>query len=81
MFREAREKAVARANGDWLAFLDVDDIWLPEKLELQLAGLVENDYLISYGGIKEVDKDLNLIGELPPKWETDFNLNHSCFLK
>ena len=32
---EARELAIREARGDWLAFLDQDDIWLPRKLELQ----------------------------------------------
>ncbi len=33
---EARNYAIERASGDFLAFLDVDDWWLPEKLALQL---------------------------------------------
>jgi len=71
---EARNKAVEHASGDWLAFLDVDDIWLPKKLELQLAGLATGDYLLSYGGINEVDKDLNVIRVLSPRWKTGFQL-------
>ena len=34
---EARDAAIRLAEGEWLAFLDQDDIWLPRKLELQLA--------------------------------------------
>jgi glycosyltransferase involved in cell wall biosynthesis len=32
----ARNLAVAHATGEWLGFLDCDDIWLPEKLESQV---------------------------------------------
>lgn len=35
----ARNLAVSRSTGDWLAFLDSDDLWLPEKLAKQMAVL------------------------------------------
>lgn len=38
----ARNQAVACAHGDWIAFLDQDDIWLPNKLKAQNA-LIEQD--------------------------------------
>jgi glycosyltransferase involved in cell wall biosynthesis len=35
----ARRAAIERSSGDWIAFLDADDLWLPVKLERQLAFL------------------------------------------
>src|SRR5271165_3265809 len=34
---KARGDAIRRARGEWLAFLDQDDVWLPRKLEMQMA--------------------------------------------
>lgn len=33
---DARNLAVAKATGEWVAFLDCDDYWLPDKLERQM---------------------------------------------
>jgi glycosyltransferase involved in cell wall biosynthesis len=38
----ARNTGIQRASGNWIAFLDSDDQWMPEKLQLQMAALANN---------------------------------------
>jgi glycosyltransferase involved in cell wall biosynthesis len=45
---KARSDAMQHANGEWLAFLDQDDIWLPDKLRKQMA-LAEEGVGLIYG--------------------------------
>ena len=44
----ARDRAIRQARCAWLAFLDQDDVWLPHKLEQQMA-LADNNVGIIYG--------------------------------
>jgi len=44
----ARDLAIRQAAGEWLAFLDQDDVWLPDKLERQMALAAEGVGII-YG--------------------------------
>lgn len=60
----ARNTALKMANGRWIAFLDSDDLWKPEKLERQLTFMVDNGYTFSYHQYNEIDEESNSIGRL-----------------
>lgn len=50
----ARNAGVAAASGDFLAFLDDDDLWLPGKTELQLRAFAERPELDAvYGHMRQ----------------------------
>lgn len=44
----SRNYALREAKGKWIAFLDSDDTWHPDKLEKQIKFMKENDYAFTF---------------------------------
>ena len=59
---ESRNRAIREAKGKWIAFLDSDDLWMPEKLEKQICFMEENGYHFSYTKYEEIDENSNSLG-------------------
>jgi len=55
----SRNAAIKAAKGRYIAFLDSDDIWLPDKLSLQIKFMQEHKCALSYTAYRKIDKDGN----------------------
>ena len=58
----SRNYALREAKGKWIAFLDADDLWLPDKLEKQLEFMTKNDYHFSCTSYEHIDENSNPLG-------------------
>lgn len=59
-----RNEALMAAKGRWIAFLDAGDMWMPEKLEKQIAFMEKNGYACSYtyyGLMDSASKDRGVV--------------------
>ena len=53
----ARNTAIKAARGRYIAFLDSDDRWMPQKLESQIAFMQKDNVAFSYGDYLAIDAD------------------------
>ena len=52
----ARNRGIAESGGDYIAFLDPDDVWFPEKIEKQLSKFKSDPELgLVHVGIEHID--------------------------
>lgn len=53
----ARNTAIKEAKGKYIAFLDGDDMWCPEKLEKQISFMEDNNIYFSYSDYEYIDEN------------------------
>lgn len=78
----SRNRALREAKGRWIAFLDSDDLWFPEKLEMQVEFMKKNGYHFSYTNYIEIDEDSKPNGKLVtgPKKIGKCGMHNYCWM-
>lgn len=73
---KARNRAIQESNGRFIAFLDSDDIWMPEKLSHQIWFLLKNDLSFTYSAYSLIGNGKEDFIFNPPK-----SISYSQLLK
>ena len=66
----ARAEAVNLSNGEWITFLDTDDLWVRNKLETQLNEIDGTDFSLGYGGVIEINTKGNALRKQIPNYDS-----------
>ena len=59
----SRNKGIEQSNGKYIAFIDADDTWVPDKLEDQISFMKKNSYQISHTSYFITDEKKKIIGQ------------------
>lgn len=74
----ARNKAIEHAKGKYLAFLDSDDIWFPDKLRKQINYMKKYDYNFTCTSYTKIDEQGNYLNHIV---EANIKSNYDGLLK
>ena len=67
----ARNNSIEKAKGRFITFLDADDMWMPQKLEIQLDFMIKKDCAMSFASHMLINESSEIIGiEVAPNKHT-----------
>ncbi len=73
----ARQTGLNKSKGRFIAFLDSDDTWLPNKLKLQIEFMISKEAILSYTAFRRVQPSTNKMGR---KINVPIKLNYEQLL-
>lgn len=78
----SRNRALQEAKGKWIAFLDSDDLWEPDKLHKQITFMRDNGYHFSYTNYIEIDEESKANGKsvTGPKRISKHGMYNYCWM-
>ena len=59
----SRNKGIEQSNGKYIAFIDADDTWAPDKLKDQISFMKKNNYQISHTSYFIINEQKKIIGQ------------------
>ena len=75
----SRNKGLKKSKGDFIAFLDSDDLWHKNKLKVQIEYMKKNKFFFSFTSYQIIAEDNKIIGYRKAQKELIYkDLIHSC---
>ena len=75
----SRNIGINKAKGEYIAFIDSDDLWLPSKISLQISFMKKFKYDFSYTNFNIIDEHDLITGKMKcPKELNQHRLKYSC---
>ena len=75
----SRNKAISIAQGEYIAFLDCDDYWEINKIEVQMNYMLVNGYDFSFTTYQVINSNGKIVGKVKAREKLEYNeLLKSC---